>query len=124
MIKIVQKGSFDNLEAFLERNKQIRIDHILQFYAEQGVEALRAATPRDTGATAESWGYEITKDATGYHIYWTNSNENKGAIIALLLQFGHGTGTGGYVQGIDYINPALKPIFDDLADRAWKEVTK
>lgn len=91
---------------------------------ERGVDALAAATPTDTGKTAASWRYRIVKERGSYRIEWWNSNNDRGAVVALLLQYGHGTGTGGYVSGIDYINPALKPIFDQIADDVWKQVTK
>ncbi len=80
-------------------------------------------TPAETGKTAASWGYEIVQTRNGYSIFWTNSNINNGVNIALILQYGHGTGTGGYVQGIDYVNPAIRPIFESMANEAWKEVT-
>lgn len=124
MIKFVHKGSFDKTEAFLKRNNPMNIADILRRYGEAGVEALRANTPVDSGKTADSWSYELVEDKTGYHIYWRNSHFNKGVSIAILIQYGHGTGTGGYVEAIDYINPAIKPIFDEMADSAWREVTR
>ena len=124
MIKFVHKGSFKNTEAFLNRNKKMDVYKILTSYAEQGVEALRENTPKDSGETADSWSYEIVESSRGYRIYWRNSHVNKGIPIAILIQYGHGTGTGGYVQGRDFINPAIQPIFDKIADEAWKEVTK
>lgn len=123
MIKFVHKGDFKKTEAFLERNKEMDFDKILNAYGQIGVEALRSATPKDSGETANSWSYEIVKNRKGCSIYWRNSHVNKGIPIAILIQYGHGTGTGGYVQGRDYINPAIRPIFDDIADSAWKEVT-
>ena len=87
-----------------------------------GVSALAQATPVDSGATASSWGYEIVVSGEDATIYWTNTNQNKGVYIAVILQFGHGTGTGGYVAGRDYINPAMRPIFDKIANEAWMEV--
>lgn len=86
------------------------------------MEALSKATPVDTGKTASSWSYEIVVTREGYTIYWDNSNVNRGISIALLLQYGHGTRNGGFVEGRDYINPALRPIFDQMADEAWREV--
>ena len=124
MIKFVHKGSFKNTEAFLNRNKKMDVYKILTSYAEQGVEALRENTPKDSGETADSWSYEIVESSRGYRIYWRNSHVNKGIPIAILIQYGHGPGTGGYVQGRDFINPAIQPIFDKIADEAWKEVTK
>lgn len=122
MVTIKQKGSFAKTDAFLKKVSRLDVMSILNKYGEKGVQALRANTPYDTGLTAESWSYEISKTSSGYKIYWKNSNIVKGVPIAIILQYGHGTGTGGYVQGIDYINPALRPIFDEIADSAWKEV--
>jgi len=124
MIKFVHRGDFKKTEEFLKRNRKIEIRQILNYYGQKGVEALRDATPKDTGKTADSWNYEITEDDKGYHIYWNNTSKNKGVQIAILIQYGHGTGTGGYVQGRDFINPAIRPIFDEIADTAWREVTK
>ena len=101
---------------------KFQINKILEKYGQMGVEALRSATPIDSGKTAESWGYEISVGKEGATIYWTNTNQNKGVYIAVILQYGHGTGTGGYVQGIDYINPAIRPVFDKIAEEAWMEV--
>lgn len=96
----------------------------LDVFARRGVAALAAATPEKTGATADSWDYEITKSGATYTIAWTNSHlDSEGTPIAILLQYGHGTGTGGYVQGRDYINPAIAPIFDEIAASVWQEVT-
>lgn len=83
-----------------------------------------AATPKDSGVTSSMWGYEIEGDSGGWTIHWTNGNINKNVNIAVILQYGHGTGTGGYVAGRDYINPALVPVFEKLADEAWNEVTR
>ena len=102
--------------------QNFKIDSILEKYAQQGVSALASATPVDSGATASSWGYEIARSGQGATIYWTNTNSNQGVVIAVILQYGHGTGTGGYVQGRDYINPAMRPVFDQIADAAWREV--
>lgn len=123
MISLKSKGNFSHMEKLLQKALEFRRSFILEKYAKQGVEALSAATPVDTGTTASSWGYEIIKDENGVSIHWTNSNFNQGVNIALILQYGHGTGTGGYVQGIDYINPVLRPIFEQLADDAWREVS-
>jgi hypothetical protein len=92
-------------------------------YGQMGVNALAAATPKDTGETASSWTYRITKSGSGVTIAWYNTNVNGNAVIALLLQYGHGTGTGGYVVGRDYINPATRPVFDQIAEAVWKKVT-
>lgn len=96
---------------------------ILDKYGRLGVEYLSSNTPKRSGKTAASWDYDIEERNGDYTIVWTNSNTNQQVNIALILQYGHGTGTGGYVRGIDYINPAMKPIFDNIADDAWKEVT-
>lgn len=109
-------------ETFLETLKQLQIESILSRYGQIGVHALSAATPKDTGRTASSWSYEIEQDSSGYTIYWTNDHFNKGVNIAVILQYGHGTGTGGYVAGVDYINPAMIPIFEQIANDAWNEV--
>ena len=124
MFSLNVKQSGAKTEEFLTRMQKLHIEQILNKYGQEGVSALAAATPHDSGATASAWGYEIVQDGDGYSIHWTNDNINKGVNIALILQMGHGTGTGGYVKGIDYINPALKPVFDALADEAWQEVTK
>lgn len=122
MIKISHKGSFDNTEKFLKKISTADFMRNLARYGEMGVQALASATPIDSGLTASSWGYEIEESAGAYTIYWVNNNVNNGVNIAIILQYGHGTGTGGYVQGRDYINPAIRPIFDEIADSAWKEV--
>lgn len=122
LMQIEQSGDFNHTLNFLKWGKKIGFGNLAQF-AQQGVDALAAATPRRTGKTANSWYYRIVEEDGEIRIEWLNSNLGNGwAPIALLLQYGHGTGTGGYVQGVDYINPALKPIFDQIADRAWKEV--
>ena len=122
MIRIVTKGDFNNTFRFLNKMSKFQINKILEKYGQMGVEALRSATPIDSGKTAESWGYEISIGKEGATIYWTNTNQNKGVYIAVILQYGHGTGTGGYVQGVDYINPAIRPVFDKIAEEAWMEV--
>lgn len=103
---------------------RLQLRHILDQYGAKGVAALSAATPVRSGETANSWDYKIEQSGQRYSISWTNSNINNGVNIALIIQLGHGTGTGGYVQGVDYINPALRPIFDQMAEEAWQEVTK
>ena len=124
MIRIKHSGSFKNTERFLSKAQKLKLHNMLSRYAADGVQALAAATPVDSGKTASSWGYEVHISGSTYSVEWTNSNINNGVSIALILQFGHGTGTGGYVQGRDYINPAIRPIFDKMADAAWREVTK
>lgn len=123
MITITSKGSFQNIENFLGRVSSGAIFKSLEGYAQQGVDALRSATPIATGLTAESWYYKVRQDKGFYSIEWLNSNVVDGRPIAILLQYGHGTRNGGYVKGKDYINPAIKPIFDKIADEVWKAVT-
>ena len=122
LIRITTKGDFNNTFRFLNKMRKFQINKILEKYGQMGVEALRSATPIDSGKTAESWGYEISVGKEGATIHWTNTNQNKGVYIAVILQYGHGTGTGGYVQGVDYINPAIRPVFDKIAEEAWMEV--
>jgi len=124
-INFVQKGNFNRLERFLTKTMHIKplIRPILDRYGKLGVEALQEYTPKDTGKTADSWSYEIVEDDQGSRIVWRNSNVVNGQVIAILLQYGHATGTGGYVEGKDYINPAIQSIFGRMADEAWKEVT-
>ena len=117
-------GDLSKTIKFLNRLQNKDYLNILARYGERGVQALRSATPVDSGKTADSWYYEIESDRDGATISWCNRNVNKGVVIAILIQYGHGTGTGGYVQGTDYINPAMKPIFDEMANECWKEVTR
>lgn len=124
MISVTQKGDFKKLTSFLEKSKEVFNVGILDKYGKQGVAALQAATPKDTGKTAESWTYQIERKAGGVALTFHNTNRNKGVPIAVILQYGHATGNGGYVEGVDYINPALRPIFEKLAEEAWREVRK
>ena len=124
MISFRQKGDFSNLTNFFERAKEIVNKSDLDHYGQLGVQALQSATPRDTGLTAESWYYKITHNPGSTSISFHNSNIQDGLPIAIILQYGHSTATGGWVQGRDYINPAVQPIFDDIVKKAWKEVTK
>ena len=124
MINIRQKGDFKNLSSFLEKTKEKLNIGLLDKYGREGVAALQAATPKDTGKTSESWYYKIERKNGSVSLTFHNSNQNKGVPIAILLQYGHATGNGGYVEGVDYINPALRPIFDKIAEEAWKEVKK
>ncbi len=117
-------GNFNKLERFLNRMKSQPYLNVLDDLGRQGVNALAAATPADSGKTASSWDYEVHKGKSQTEIIWTNSNINEGVPIAIILQYGHGTGTGGYVQGRDYINPAIRPVFDQIAERAWKVVVE
>lgn len=122
-IKFTSKGDFSKTYKFLENIKNYKPEDVLKRYAEAGVAALKAATPSDSGVTANSWGYEIEVTKNGQAtISWTNSNRVKGVNIAVIIQYGHGTRNGGYVVGRDYINPAMKPVFDKIASEAWKEV--
>lgn len=124
MISYSVSGNTDQTEAFL--NKMIKGDLYsgLEPLAQRGVEALRAVTPRQSGITADSWYYEIVNQQGSVTIWWKNSNQVNGFHVAIGLQYGHGTGTGGWVEGQDYINPALRPIFDEIADAVWKEVQR
>lgn len=122
VLEVKVTGNFNNTRKFLKYIKGRNYIEILRKYGKEGVDALSAATPFDTGQTAASWNYEIHETKNGAEIVWTNSNVNKGVNIAVILQYGHGTRNGGYVRGIDYINPALKPVFDKIAESVWKEV--
>lgn len=124
MISFRQKGDFSKLTRFLERAKNAVHLGILDKYGREGVAALASATPIDSGKTANSWYYEIQNGNGTASINFYNSNVNQGVPIAIILQYGHGTGTGGWVQGRDYINPAIQPIFDRIANESWREVTK
>lgn len=123
-VRVFSKGDFKKTEKFLNGARVFNIRPLLKRYGETGVRALAAATPKDTGELASSWGYEIQTDRTSARVIWTNSKIVDGVPIAIILQYGHGTRGGGYVQGRDYINPAMRNIFDQLADAAWKEVTE
>jgi hypothetical protein len=116
-------GDLKKTDTFLRKLLKQDLTTILHRYGKRGVDALAAATPVDTGKTASSWDYTVTETPDSATIAWTNSNVNDGVPIALLIQYGHGTGTGGYVPGKDYIKPAIQPILDELAEALWKEVT-
>lgn len=124
MIAIEQHGDFSKTDNFLKSLKQQRMFNALERYAQKGVEALAASTPVDSGVTASSWYYEINHTSSGVTIEFCNSNIQNGCPIAVILQYGHGTGTGGYVEGVDYINPALQPVFEEILNNVWREVTK
>lgn len=124
IITYTHKGDLPKTESFLKKLMKQDLTSILHKYGKLGVSALAAATPVDTGKTASSWDYTVTVNKGSATIAWTNSNVNNGVPIALLIQYGHGTGTGGYVQGRDYIKPAIQPILDDLTKALWKEVTE
>lgn len=123
-LRIRQKGNFAQLNTYLEKAKEAVKLGDLDKYGREGVAALKSATPVDTGLTADSWYYTIERQNGKVSLNFHNSNLNKGVPIAIILQYGHATNNGGWVEGIDYINPALQPIFDKLAQDAWKEVKK
>ena len=124
MITFRQKGDFSKLTRFLEKAKEVARLGDLDKYGREGVAALASATPIESGRTASSWYYQVENKNGSASITFYNSNVNKGVPIAIILQYGHGTRNGGFVQGRDYINPAIQPIFDRIADEAWREVTK
>ena len=124
MISFRHKGDFSKLTSFLERAKETVYLGDLNKYGRQGVAALASATPVDTGKTASSWSYKIENSNGSISISFENSNVQDGVPIAIILQYGHGTRNGGWVEGRDYINPAIQPIFDQIVNDAWKEVTK
>ena len=124
MITFRHKGDFSKVTAYLERAKKGASIRALEKYAAEGVAALSSATPVDSGLTARSWYYEIENQNGVIRISFCNSNINNGVPIAIILQYGHGTRNGGWVQGRDYINPAIQPIFDKITNEAWKEVTR
>ena len=127
MITVQHRGSFRKLEKFLQKNQHVSLNRYLRLYGQKGVEALANATPVDSGLTADSWHYKIEKDERKkiIRIVWTNSNVvDEWFNVALMIQYGHGTKSGAYVEGIDYINPAVKSIFDELAKEVWEEVNR
>ena len=124
MITIRAKGDYSKAEGFLKRIRTALRNKKLESYGQMGVDALAAATPKRSGLTVSSWFYEIEQSADSATITWGNSNVNKGVNIAVILQYGHGTGTGGWVEGRDYINPAIQPVFDKIANDAWEEVSR
>lgn len=124
MITLKQKGDFSKVTGYLERVREVAKAGVLDKYGREGVAALAAATPVDTGKTASSWYYKVENKNGSATLSFFNSNIQNGVPIAIILQHGHGTGTGGWVPGRDYINPAIKPIFDKIANEVWREVTK
>lgn len=124
MIKIKHKGDFNRFERFSNRVLRRNYLNILSSYARQGVEALKAATPVNSGETANAWNYEIESGAGKTTIWFTNSHEKNGVNVAILLIYGHATRNGNYVEGIDFVSPALEPVFRDLSYKMWMEVTK
>lgn len=124
MVSLVSKGDFKNIKRFLYRMSDWTAKLVLESYGRKGVDALAAATPIRSGKTAASWDYKVSGGNGSWEIEWVNSNVNEGVNVALILQYGHGTGTGGYVTGIDYVNPALRPVFESFIEEIWREVTK
>ena len=124
MIRLKAKGSYKKSLTWLERLLHYFKMGGLNKFGQRGVEALRAATPKDTGKTADSWTYNIEYGNGKAAIVWSNTNVNDGVNIAIILQYGHGTGTGGYVEGRDYINPAMHSVFDSILEDAWKEMMR
>ena len=124
MISLKQKGNFEKTTRFLNKAKKTDLIRILERYGKEGVSALAAATPKESGLTAESWSYEIRMNRYSYTLMWKNSHRVDGVPIAILLQYGHGTRNGGHVEGKDYINPAIKPIFDKMLAEILREVTE
>ena len=122
MISFTQRGDFKKTKGFLRGIIGFHYRQKLEHYAKMGVEALRNATPKDSGETAAAWDYEISESNDRLAVYWINRNIHNGVNIAVILQYGHGTRTGGWVEGIDYINPAIRPIFEKMAAEAWKEL--
>lgn len=122
MVKVKVRGNWSKSLRFLQRAAQYRLEQTLDKYGRQGVDALRESTPKDTGNTANHWSYIVSSDKSGAMITWTNDNFNKGVPIAIILNYGHGTGTGGYVQGREYISPAIRPVFDAIAENLSREV--
>ena len=124
IIQFEHKGSFKNTEHFFRKKLVKNFRNILENYGRIGVEALKNATPKDTGKTAESWSYVIEQGDGTVSLHWTNSNENKGLNIVVLLIYGHGLQNGSYVQGNDFVTPVVEPIFDSIAKNCWKEVIR
>ncbi len=122
MFRISSSGNFNNARSFLNRASNHETMSLLNKYGALGVEALAAHTPVNSGETANSWGYEITKTSKGYRLTWTNDHIVDDVPVAILIQYGHATNNGGYVQGLDYINPALHSLFNDMSYTIWKEV--
>lgn len=124
MITIESQGDWKLTRNWFDKMTKLDLALIMNQFGKEGVSALAAATPSKSGLTSKSWNYEVTRNGNNWKITWTNSNVNHGVNIAVILQYGHGTRNGGYVVGRDYINPAIRPVFDKIAKKAWKEVTK
>ena len=123
-IQLKSTGDYSKITRFLEgARKKLKLKTVFDSYGEKGVKALQEATPKDSGLTASMWRYEVNESNGQMTLSFHNDNVNKGVNIAIILQYGHGTGTGGWVEGRDYINPAIQPIFDEMAEKIWKEVT-
>lgn len=122
MITVKQTGDFAKIDKFLRKMKTRDARALLERYGQRGVDLLAEATPKDSGKTSESWSYEVEVSSGRYNIVWTNSNINKGVNIAMIIQYGHGTRQGGFIQGIDYINPATQKVFEEMAQELWGEV--
>jgi len=124
MITLESTGDFKKTQDFLNKMARAEFTAMLNHYGQVGVDALASATPTDSGLTANSWTYTIEKKLGKYTIIWRNTNVVDGTPVAILIQYGHGTGTGGWVEGRDYINPAIRPIFDMITDEVWRQVTQ
>jgi hypothetical protein len=125
MVSLSSSGSFKKTEQFLKAMTKLpsTISSVMHQCGKEGVEALKNETPRDSGRVASSWDYEVFIKDGRYSLTWTNNDIEEGFPVAIMLQYGYATGTGGYVQGVDYINPTLRPIFDRIRDKVWKAVT-
>jgi hypothetical protein len=123
LISITSSGSFDKTESFLKRVQKLDIPGVLESCGQLGVNALSHATPIETGLAAQSWGFQVSASRGVYEIAWTNTDTENGFPVVIMLQYGHGTGTGGYVAGRDFINPTIRPIFDQIAERVWRVVS-
>lgn len=124
MITLTDKNSFDKTRTYLKKRGSKSFSGILEKYGRRGVALLRSATPSDSGKTADSWDYKVEVDKNGISLVFENSNIQNGVPVVILLIYGHGTRSGGYVKGTDFVSPAVKPLFKEIADEAWKEVTK
>lgn len=124
MISFKQSGNFSSTKNFLRNLRLNQELNWLEKYGEQGIEALAEMTPKDTGLTAASWYYQIVRDEEGFKLQFCNSNIKDYVPIAIIIQYGHATKSGSWVEGVDYINPAIKPIFDEISNKIWKEVTR
>ena len=122
MVYYVTRGSFDKTQRFLQNLSKLNIDAVLNANGQKGVAALAAATPQDSGRAKASWGFEVSSKGGVHKIVWTNSDIEHGFPVVIMLQYGHGTGTGGFVQGRDFINPAIRPVFDQIANEVWRAV--